>query len=373
MKKNFYILLSLFAFIACRADNNDEEIKTPNERTVIVYMAADNTLSEYAYDNINQMEKGLLDNDHELIVYVDTKEDIPKLLKIQKDDTEEIKSTIIREYDEHNSAEPKTLNRVLRDAKRLSPAKSYGLVLWSHATSWLPPKKITTYSFSEDEGKEIDVRELPAAIPNGFDYIIFDACWMASIEVLYELKDKVPYILSSPIEVLGEGLPYDKVVPLFFKNTNTEKQLMAIAEAFYNHYNEKEGDYQTAATTLIKASELEELAKVTQNLFAYNPLPKWGYNYDKIQKLDSFKHTTLMFDFLDFLEQNYKERKLTNVKKQLQKTILYEAHTPNYLGVPLKRLCGLSCYVPKQNSSLNKYYKTLSWTKASGFSTLLEE
>ncbi len=369
MKRFLYLFLALWVLASC----HDEDAPRLSEKTVIVYIAGDNSLSDFSHININQMEKGLLDNGHKLIVYVDTRKETPKLLRIQKDDTEEIKSVTVKEYGEHNSADPKILKQVLNDAKKLYPSKSYGLVLWSHATAWLPPKGATTYSFAEDKGKEIDIRELPAAIPDGFDYIIFDACWMASVEVLYELKDKVPYILSSPIEVLGEGLPYDKVVPLFFKNTDTEKRLTAIAETFYNHYNEKEGDYQTAATTLVKTSELTGLATATKALLLPNPLQKWKYNYDKIQKLDSFGYTTIMFDFLDFLEKNYDNSKLGTIKEQLKKTVIYEKHTKNYLGVPLKNLCGLSCYIPTKDNSLNKYYKTLSWTEASGFYVLLEQ
>ncbi len=368
MKRFLYLFLALWVLASC----HDEDAPRLSEKTVIVYIAGDNTLSDSSFANINQMEEGMFDNRQKLIVYVDNQKGNPKLLKIERDDTDEIKSSTIKEYKEHNSADPKILNKVLNDAKRMYPAKSYGLVLWSHATSWLPPKGATTRSFGEDKGKEIDIKELPAAIPEGFEYIIFDACWMASIEVLYELKDVTPYILASPIEVLAEGLPYDKVVPLFFKEMDTEKRLMAIGEIFYNHYNEKTGDYQTAATTLIKTSEMDELAKLTKDLILNNPLPLWDYNHQKIQKLDSFKYTTIMFDFLDFLEQNYEKNKLRNIKEQLKKTIIYEAHTPNYLGKPLERLCGVSCYVPVKNKRLNRYYKTLSWAEASGFYSLLE-
>ena len=44
----------------------------------------------------------------------------------------------LKTYDFDNSTNPSTLNTVLIDAKMLSPSKQYGLILWSHATGWLP-------------------------------------------------------------------------------------------------------------------------------------------------------------------------------------------------------------------------------------------
>lgn len=369
MKYFTYLLISLLLLVSCHSDD------TPSfsEKTVIVYIAGDNSLSKFSSININQMEKGLPSNNLNLIVYVDTKNEAPKLLKIRKDQSGEVKSKVVKEYEEHNSADPTIVNKIITEAKQSYPAQSYGLILWSHGTSWLPPKqRPKTRSFGEDNGREIDIKDLPKAIPDGFDYIIFDACWMASVEVLYELRNKTPYILSSPIEVLGEGLPYEKVVPLLFDDNDTKTRLIEIAETFYRHYNKKSGEYQTAASSLIKTSEMEDLARETRKIISQNPLSSWDYHQNKIQKLDRFNTNTYLFDFEDFLDKNYPQNKLRTIKKLLENTVIYERHTANYLGKPLNNLCGLSCYVPTKDNPLNSYYKTLSWTEASGFDILFE-
>ena len=46
-----------------------------------------------------------------------------------------------------------------------------------------------------------------------FDFIMFDACFMMSVEVAYEVRNYTDYYIGSPTENPGPGAPYDKVVP----------------------------------------------------------------------------------------------------------------------------------------------------------------
>ncbi len=340
MMKNIALsLLILLTFVACH-DDDKPQIK-PSEHTVIVYMVADNSLNEFAYDNINKMERGLPNNDLNLIVYFDAKDDTPKLLRIQKDNSKDIKSEIIEKYPEQNSADPTTMNTILNNIKNRYPSKSYGLILWSHADAWLPAKKPQTRA-------------------------IF----------LYEMRNKTPFILASAIEELGDGMPYEKVTPLLFSKTNTEKKLKNIGEEFFNYYNNQKGQSQTAQTSLIKMDEVEELAKRTRSLLTQKPLPLWDYHIKDIQKLYTSYNERPLYDFMDFLEKNYNSKETAPIKEQLSKVVLYEKHTDYYLeSTALNNLCGVSCYIPEnygKYSKYNSYYQTLSWTKASGFDTLFE-
>ncbi len=384
MKNLVYSLLILLTFVACH-DDDAPQIKM-SDTTVIVYMVADNNLNPYAKDNINKMEKGLPNNKQNLIVYFDPLNDMPKLLRIQKDNSKDIKSEVIAEYKEQNSADPIVMNKVLNDIKKRYPSKSYGLILWSHGDAWIPPKQVQTRAIFEDNGIEMDIKDFAQALPNGFDYCIFDACWMGSVEFLYELRNKTPFVLASAIEVMGDGMPYDEIVPFFFEDIKTEKKLMKIGSAFFNYYNnyynkkyteQQNRQAKTAQTSLIKMSELEELANRTRTLLKQNPLPLWDYNINKVQKLYTFIKERPLYDFMDFLAKNYTTNEIDPIQTQLNKVVLFERYTERYLDeIPLQNVCGLSCYIPQQNgrfSKYNSYYQTLSWTKASGFHTLFKE
>ncbi|WP_432713236.1 clostripain-related cysteine peptidase [Pedobacter sp.] len=105
----------------------------------------------------------------------------------------------------------------------MSPANSYWLVLWSHATSWAPPTGRKTKSFGSDNNQEMDIIDFRNAIPSDFEYIMFAACSTGSVEVVYELQEKARYILFSPSAVPSASFPYEAITPHFFVNTRRSK------------------------------------------------------------------------------------------------------------------------------------------------------
>ena len=48
-------------------------------------------------------------------------------------------------------------------------------------------------------------------------FIMFDACFMMSIEVAYAVRNYADYYMGCPTENPGPGAPYNKVVPYMFK------------------------------------------------------------------------------------------------------------------------------------------------------------
>lgn len=53
---------------------------------------------------------------------------------------------------------------------------------------------------------EMELDEFAAAIPDGtLDFIIFEACLMAGVEVAYALRGKAEYLLASPAEIISPG------------------------------------------------------------------------------------------------------------------------------------------------------------------------
>lgn len=62
-----------------------------------------------------------------------------------------------------------------------------------------PPKPLTQ-SFGLDMSDELNINDLKKSLPVHSDFILFDACYMGSIEVLYELREKMA--ISLILEIL---------------------------------------------------------------------------------------------------------------------------------------------------------------------------
>lgn len=350
----FVLLMS-----GCDKPDHDDRVN----RTVLVYMAADNDLADNALRNIEQMKSSYpIDGKNNLLVFVNLPEEKPYLTKIEAD-TE----IVIKQYEEFNSLEVQNMRRVLTEMISMYPANEYGLVLWSHGSSWLPAN-IQTRSFGEEKGLQMDITELSGALPVKFDFILFDACLMGSVEVAYELKDNANYIIASSTETLYTGFPYDMIIPDLIA---ASPDLQKVAKKYMDYYRQLTGIYRSATISFIHTKELEKLAEITSLLLDENSINMDLFNRSSVQRLDCYEEQYL-FDFSDFIHKAFPDIQTESFDNQLQKVVLYKAHTDEFMeDFFIKTYCGLSSYIPlKSRNDLNNYYRRLKWYKDSGYKRL---
>jgi Clostripain family len=376
-----YIAFLLFIFLGFSCHDDHEELATEAKRTVLVYMLANNSLASYGTTNIKDMIAGAsaqnLNGGH-LVLFYDMPNENPRLIEIveTKDNlsdydtyTSYLKEHTIKTYTDDNSADPDVMLKAIQDVKTQFSAEEYGLILWSHGTAWIPSNiNSMLKAFGQDGYNWLEVDELAKGIPdNVFKFIMFDACYMASIECVYELKNKAEYILASPTETMATGWPYKTIIPYFFQQT---AQLEKIAEIFFDTYNKQSGDYRTATVSVTKTSELDNLAVIVKEILA-NKSESDIYGVDRssqsMQRLEYLSKSgsynpVLLFDFNDFIKQLATAEQYSRFTACMDKLITYEAHTPMaYFGnpnnsYPINRCCGLSAYVP-----LEKYPQVSAW------------
>lgn len=240
-------------------------------------------------------------------------------------------------------------------------------------TASVPTSWPATKWFGQDTGENpagyLDTEQLSEAIPSGvFDWILFDACFMASAETLYALRDKADRIVCSPAEVIADGFPYEKIMAELLR---PEPDLQAVCESYYRHYAQHaQSSYRSATVSLVETSQLEALAAATASVLgaALTADPEVLSNMDlnRLQPLDRYRRHFL-FDMGSVVGE-LETRGLVPAslagawRSQLARTVIYEAHTPTMLGLALDECCGLSMYVPVASyADLNEYYRTLEW------------
>ena len=390
MKKNFLrtlviVLWQVFLFTSCEKDSNIVT-KKESKRAVFVYMIADNDLDFYATANINEMETFMAQNPEagSVYVYIDRaknrKTAHPILYQITADTSAKINSKIIKVYPENNSANEKVLAEALSQVQTICAINNEflrGLVLWSHGSAWLPEsvslasQRATavksfgldqTMANNENHNAEMDIRKLAIILNNyHFDFILFDACFMASIEVFYELRNTTDYIIASPTEVLATGFPYKDILTDMLSATVNYKK---IAQTYVAFFQQKKGVLQSASVVTVKTAELPQFA----TLFKYylNTISreitdqKWlQYSQDEVDYLFDLGQVA------DYLQKEQTNKELT---EQLGRLITNYHHTSYFFGkIPLQKSSGISIYIPQSATLQNdeyEFYKTLSWTNA---------
>lgn len=353
------LLLVSIVLISYSCEKEDPIEDNSSLRTVLIYIAANNNLANDAEISLKKIQKGAEKIKGNLLVLIKTEFQKSYLLKVNADQS----TDTLRVYPDGNTSDPAFLSKVISDSKLQYPANSYGFVFWSHATSWAPPSNFGTKSVGYDFGEEMDIKDFKRALPNDLDYIMFDACSMASLEALYELKDKAKYILASPSEVMSASYPYQSIVPYLFGDVN---DLIKIGKEFIQYYESLNGELSSATVSLVNTQELTKLADLTKNLLESKKSID-GIDRSSIQKLNFDINTQNpdAYDFLDFLKQNYSEEDYLPIKHQLDKVILFKGYTDSFLGVPIKSFSGVTIYLPIAQDPLKGYYNTLNWSNDS--------
>lgn len=341
-------------------------------RSVLVYLGTDNNFRSEAQQKIEQLRANWnRDTDGNLLVYADAGGS-PVLVHIYHSKLRgNVADTIAAYPAGENSASPETLTRVLNTLQADFPATSYGLVALSHATGWLPAemsepprlKSLIQDKSTDDAYNYMELSDFAEAIPYKLDFIVFDACFMGSVEVAYELKGKTDYLVASPAEVLSPGFAYPSMTGHLFR---PQPGLAAVARDFYEYYDAQSGLLRSATVSVVKTAGLEALAVFTKEIIA-----SAGTGEELVNSIQSFGYGTqkIYFDFGDYVQKLSPER-YDEFQTIFDQSVNYKACTPSHYSAGTGTLqvihafSGLSVYVPQAAyPSANGHYDKLKWAK----------
>lgn len=263
-----------------------------DSRTVLLYMVADNNnLERFVAEDVNELIQGVknahLKKGDKIVVYVDDS-GLPRLFTLDAYSDVESYLDLVPSYSyssEVNSASGEQLAEVLRYTKENYPASSYGIVLWSHGTGWIPPETASAKrrkSFAADYGNreehEMSVPELADAIQKngGVDFVFFDACFMQTIEIDYALRKCTDFVIGSPAEIPGPGADYSTIVSSMFK---ADDCVGNIVQAYYEEYQNND-DYGVIISA-VDTRQLDHFASYMRTVISNNVDSLLSNDYDK--------------------------------------------------------------------------------------------
>lgn len=313
------------------------------------------------------------------------------------------------------AADANTVNEVLGYVRKEFPASGYGMIFSSHASGWLPKGYYTTgkitsaattsgmmspglsqrlfpepvpvpyaepeeepgaprvrsigmdrYSTSLSMSYEMELETFAEAIPMTLDYIIFDSCLMGGVEVAYALREKCGKVIFAPTETMADGLcDYTKVTGRLLKGSSPD--LLGICEDSYAHYTDESAQYKYLTISMVDCAKTEALAEECRKLFSDYRAELAAVNPSSVQGYFRYKRHWF-YDLRDILVQSgIPSAALTGFDSALSRCVDYEAATEKFISIDIRTHCGLSMYLPANgSSSLNSFYKSLSWNEATG-------
>lgn len=309
-------LAAVLSLTMCGDDKPDAPKPDATQRksmTLLIYAVASNNL----YSNLISDKQEILRvapqidlKECSLLIYEVTDQEGARLMELDKKGTAYGFTTLKTYSRDVFSTDPERMREVLADSRRLRPSDKSGLIFWSHGSGWVPggtehkvpktaqmksiengnitPRPDGWFGWDNYEGTidHIDIIELQEALDGSrYDFIWFDCCYMASIEVIWQLRGNCDRFVGYPMEIAADGMPYDLTLPLILKSN---PNLVAAADVLCEHYISQNIPVAAMVGDMSKIEPLAEAVRkyypvrkdvVTNRLFTYSR-GSYGPYYD---------------------------------------------------------------------------------------------
>ena len=348
-------------------------------------MPGPSVLYPYYERNIEGLEKavatGATRNGRILVCYQPESYDRATLFEISYD-AKQRKSVrkALKVYENFQAENTVSIQELFADVQQLAPAESFGLTIGCHGLGWIPagspfpkslqpeqlvPGALVTRSTRSigDTGHQLDISELADAasgLPYRFDYLIFDGCFMANIETLYDLRHAFDYVVASPCEIMGAGFPYERTTPYLFSADKPD--LAKVCHAFWYFYDQ---DWDTVpynarsgCISLAVMNELDALASVVAKIQASAARE---YDINTLQYYEGMT-THVFYDLRDYVQAICADENLSaRFEEQLNQAFPSESrlHTPSFYSAYNARMINIRSYSGVTTSEPSRWYPDL--------------
>lgn len=365
-------------WVSCEEEHIEPEIVIPEtpDRTVLLYIVGDNSLSSYASRNVDSIVSGMkkIHTSLQILVYQDNTQLPPTIWKVERDAQGVVQKNIFKTYSEdQNSADPDVMSEIIKEVFDQCPGREKGLILWAHGTGWLPspgfaPSQRIAYSFGPDQQSYMELWDIRTALEKTglhFNFVGFDACLMSGVEVAYELKEVADYLILSPTEIMGRGFPYQTMVPILGL---TDLDLPAVCNAYMQFYDGKES--RDGTISLIRTDLLEDLATSYKSILKQITLPD-AVSGKTIQQMgrripfSTADYSNVFYDMGDLVNKAAAPLYLP-FEAALNRAVIYKNNTPRFLTFDINTNSGLTVFIPElhTNQQYLQTYPLLRWYQA---------
>ena len=369
----------------CKQHSKNEPEPEPQpvnpDGVTIVYAINKSSLSGNFMQDTAEMKAAMVSVDmsrQRLLVYLTESASKTALYELQQIGKKKVLTwRKVKEYDrQQTSTAPAVMKQVISDALSVYPDAEHTLVFWGHGSAWTPgfsdhetrADAPAQYSYGGEYGKNnewqwTEITDIANAIPDGaFRTIWFDCCYMSSIEVAYQLRNKTKMYVAYPTEVWDEGLNYNDVLPHIMRKN---QDLTGAAAKFYSYYNDKN---DAVTVSVMDMSKIEAVAEATRALMQQNP--------DEIGKVTGVSNyrrggTYGYYDMMQLLKLKDQGDLWQSVQDSMNRFVIYHAESSKdfnnsqWVQTPL---CGVSMHslgeYGQKEADHEPFYRTLDWYKA---------
>jgi len=332
------LLCFAMLFFSC----HEESSPRISSQTIIVLMPWSDNLKPFFDNNIDDMAEAIAEGilaDERVVACVATSPQKALFIELRGEGGV-CKRDTLHVFSDINFTASSCLVQLLAFVERNATAHHYAMIVGGHGMAWLPTGSMPARSprrqpetqpmtrwiggFANDT--QIEISTLADGIRLSglhMDYILFDDCYMSSVEVVYELRDVTDYVVGCPTEIMAYGFPYHHCLRHLKGNVN----YLQLCEAFYSFYSQYK--IPCGAISVTDCGQLDALAEAARaiNSRAEEIGPKGD-----IQATDGF-NPPLFYDLGDTFRHLCTDTILLGIfMKQLEKAVPFKTSTDYYFS-----------------------------------------
>ena len=350
--------------------------------TVLVYMAADNDLANFADLDLTEMQEIGSDDDVTVVVQVDKPTIGARRLLVLQNDVLELEDLGIIDM-----CDWQTLAQFLEWGIHYYPADKYCVVLWSHGRGWT---RTSERSFGEDwsSGSVLSVAEgeLRQAVRTAYNrtgerinLFCFDACLMGMVEVAYDIKDYIQTFVGPQIICPLEGFRYDEILAAMAADPGMNRNECAavIVQTTVNNYIGVQPVVYGAADVIHLGELKQSLDEFATSFMASGDRQMIASIRESVQTIPTFgtipSLTNEHIDCGDFIDRLYE----SDANAQTQSLVAaYDRLivASGYWGDDFAQTTGLTIYFPYDYPDFKQLldnYVGLTWAQETQWLPLL--
>lgn len=208
---------------------------TPAKWTILVYLDGDNNLSSYSSSDVSEMEAVGTIDDVNVILLWDNSSSTHGYYRVHDGQT-----TLLQDLGEINMGSVDTAKNFIDFVVANYPAEHYMWDYWNHGGA-VDRNLIKGVCWDDtnnsDHLTEVEQKDIMSYFANKIgkkvDVVGFDACLMATAEIVYQYKDYADYMVFSEQTEPGDGWDYSFLNQL---KTNPNSTALEVANAVWSYY-----------------------------------------------------------------------------------------------------------------------------------------
>lgn len=386
----FSVFVAALGLTSCGSDDSPAPPPPPDgtDQTVFMYLPWSDNLTDFFEKNIANFEsvvaQGTLHNERILVFFAESPAKATLFELVQNGDACERK--MLKSYDNPAFTTAQGIASILKDVKAFAPAKRYGMTIGCHGMGWLPipgsargevgqryhweyeGEVMTRFFGGTKPEHRVEVSTLVEGITQAemkMEYILFDDCYMSSIEVAYDLRNVTDHLISCPTEIMADGMPYANIG----KHLIGTVDYAAVCDEFHKFYS----DYRVPSGTIgvTDCRELDALVPIMKEINA-----RFTFDQSKIKSVQSMDGYTpvIFFDYGDYVAKLCGDAELLErfsaqldraVPPQCRKhTGTYPTSMGGFRTLPIKAYSGITTSDPSVNPMAVTAKTATAWYKA---------